>query len=133
MIALAIIFLFNTALITHWWLVILGGIAGALFAVSLGLLLGSVIEIRQQLLHRAWPILILLIGPLFLSLLIDILPSALLTAFRFIPTVALANVIRVSFTKDALLSDFGPELALVLAATFLILTGVVIKLRRSQH
>lgn len=133
MLALAIAFAFNTALITHWWLAILAGICGALFVVSLGLLLGSVIEVRQQLMLWAWLVLIPLIMPVFLSLLTDLLPEGVITVLGLIPSVALAKVFRVSFTEHAIFSDFGLELGLVLGATALILTGVVFIIRRSDR
>ena len=97
LLALAIAFSFNTALITHWWLAIGAGICGAFFAVSTGLLLGSVIEDRRQLTLWGWLVLIPLIMPVFLSLLTDLLPESVISAFRWIPTVALAKVFRVSF------------------------------------
>lgn len=133
MLALAIAFAFNTALITHWWLAILAGVCGSLFVVSLGLLLGSAVEVRQQLILWGWVALVPLIIPVFLSLLTDLLPSGVIAALRWIPTVALAKVFRVSFTEHALLSDFGSDLALVLGFTALILVAVVLVIRRSDR
>jgi ABC-2 type transport system permease protein len=133
MLALAIAFAFNIALITHWWLAILGGLCGAIFVVSLGLLLGSVIEVRQQLMLWSWVALVPLIMPVFLSLLTDILPGGVITALGWIPTVALAKVFRVSFTEHAFVSDFGPELGLVIVASALILAVVVFVIRRMDR
>jgi ABC-2 type transport system permease protein len=133
MVVLSIAFAFNTALITHWWLAILAGICGSLFVVSLGLLLGSVIEVRQQLMLWAWLVLVPLIMPVFLSLLTDLLPKGVIAALGWVPTVGLAKVFRVSFTEHALLSDFGVDLGLVLGATALILAGVVFVIRRSDR
>jgi ABC-2 type transport system permease protein len=133
MLALAIAFAFNIALITHWWLAILGGFCGAIFVVSLGLLLGSVVEVRQQLILWSWVLLVPLILPVFLSLLTDILPGGVIAALGWIPTVALAKVFRVSFTEHAPLPDFGPELGLVVGATVLILAVVVLIIRRMDQ
>jgi len=47
----------NVVLITHWWLVILVVILGSLFATALGLLLGTIFNIRQQLTVWAMPVL----------------------------------------------------------------------------
>jgi ABC-type transport system involved in multi-copper enzyme maturation permease subunit len=132
-VALAIAYAFNTRLITHWWLVILVGISGSLFAVSIGLLLGSTIELRQQLMLWAWPVLILLLVPVFLSLLTDLLPGKVLSLLGWVPTVALSRAFRVSFTERALLSEFGPELGLVLGATVVLLAGVVYVIRRTDQ
>lgn len=132
-VALAIAFAFNTALITHWWLAVLVGIIGSFFAVSLGLLLGSAIEIRQQLMLLAWPILIILLVPVFLSLLTEILPGNVLAILAWVPTVALSRAFRVSFTERALLSDFGLELGLVIGVTVLLLAGVVLVIRRKDE
>lgn len=132
-VALAIAFALNRALITHWWLVILVGICGSFFVVSIGLMLGSTIEIIQQLMLWAWPILILLLVPVFLSLLTDVLPWKVRTLLSWVPTVALSKAFRVSFTERALFSDFGPELGLVLGATAVILAGVVFIIRRADR
>ena len=57
---------FNYNLVMHWWLAILALVCFSLFAISLGLMLGTKIENRGQLTLWAW----VLIIPLFLPVMI---------------------------------------------------------------
>ena len=130
--AALVVFALYWTIITHWWLAILAVICGALLAVALGLLLGSALEEKQQLTLWAWFVLIPLLLPLFLSIVDDLLPDSFMRLIRWIPTVALSRAIRASFSDHTPLTTFGPELALVLGSTFLILMAVVWVLRRSE-
>ena len=130
--AALIIFGLYWTIITHWWLAILAVLCGSLLTVSLGLLLGSALEDRQQLTLWAWFIFIPLLLPLFLSIMENLLPENFFSIIRWIPTVALSRAIRASFSDRTPLSTFGPELALVLGVAFFTLMAVVWILRRSE-
>lgn len=122
----------NAALVTHWALTVLAAVCGALFVVSLGLLLGSLTENRQQLTLWAWVLILPLLLPVFLSIMDDLLPATAIAVMRWIPTVALGRVLRVSFAARAPLADFGPELALIVGCTALALGAVAWLVRRSD-
>ncbi len=128
--ATAVALAFNAALVTHWALAILAAVCGALFVVSLGLLLGSLIESRQQLTLWAWVLVLPLLLPVFLSIMDDLLPASAIAVLRWTPTVALGRVLRVSFAERAPLADFGPELALVTGCAVVALAAVAWLVRR---
>jgi ABC-2 type transport system permease protein len=128
-IALAI----NAALVTQWWLAILATIAGALFMVAIGLLLGSLVEVRQQLGIWVFGLNFVLLIPVFLSIMKDLIPQGVLQVFQFIPTVALSKVIRVSFSNHASLTAVGPELALIFGVTFILLGALALIIKRSAN
>lgn len=122
----------NAALVTQWWLAILATIAGALFMVVIGLLLGSLVEVRQQLGIWVFGLNFVLLIPVFLSIMTDLIPQGVLQAFQFIPTVALSKVIRVSFSNHASLRTVGPELALIFGVTFVLLGALAWIIQRSD-
>jgi len=84
-------------LVVHWWLIILVAIALALFAVSIGLLLGIIVDNRGQLTLWAWVFLVPFLLPIFISQLEGLLPDALIQVLRYIPTVVAFNLIRTSY------------------------------------
>ncbi len=131
--ASAVAFAFNLALVNHWWIAILAAIAGSLFAVALGLLLGSAIENRGQLALWSWVLFIPLLGAPLLSVLDELLPRGLSAVLEITPTVAVSKVLRVSFSNRAALAQFGPELALVSGMAAFILAIVAWSVRRSDR
>ena len=104
-----------------------------LFSVGIGLWLGSVFEVKQQLTLWGFVLLNALCVPMFLSLMDDILPSAVVTVIHALPTVALMKLFRISFSDDASIAVFGPELALVLVSVGIVLGAVVWVVRRSDR
>jgi ABC-type Na+ efflux pump permease subunit len=84
--------------VIHWWLAILTVILGALFTVSLGLWLGSIIESRAQLTMWAWVFILPLLLPVFLSLMEELLPEMLIQIFQYIPTAVMLNLLRTSYS-----------------------------------
>jgi ABC-2 type transport system permease protein len=132
LIVTGIVFALNQALVANWGLALLAAICGSAFGVALGLLLGSTLEVKQQLQLWAWILILPLLLPVFLSLMDDILPAGVITVFHWIPTVALAKVFRVSFSNSAPLAQFGPELALVAGCAALVLAAVAWVVRCSD-
>ena len=82
----AAVFAFNAALIVHWGLAILAAIFGSLFTVSLGLLLGSIFENKQQMTLWGFLLLNVMLVPAFLSIMTDLLPRAVTDLIRWVPT-----------------------------------------------
>jgi len=101
LLCIGIAFAINSALIYNWPLAILTAVCGALLTVSIGLLLGTIIESRQQLMLWGWVFLIPLMLPTLLSIMDDLLPANVITVFRWVPTTALFWVFRVSFSNQA--------------------------------
>jgi hypothetical protein len=123
----------NHTLVTQWGLAILTAFCGVFFSVSLGLLLGSIFEVRQQLTLWGFVLINVFCIPLFLSLMEDILPAGVMRVVQWMPTVGLMKLFRVSFSNRAPMSILGPELALVLGSTGIILTAVIWVMRRSDR
>jgi ABC-2 type transport system permease protein len=84
--------------VIHWWLAILTVVLGALFTVSLGLWLGSIIESRAQLTMWAWVFILPLLLPVFLSLMEELLPDTLIQVLQYIPTAVMLNLLRTSYS-----------------------------------
>jgi ABC-2 type transport system permease protein len=128
-----VVLAFNAAVINHWGLAILTTLLGSLFTVALGLLLGSLFEVKQQLTMWGFVLIAVLLIPVFLSLMRSILPDSVGAVISWIPTVALSTVFRVSFSGGAPLAEFGPQLALVVAWTAPIMAATVWIVRRSDR
>lgn len=132
-VAVGVALALNYRLITQWWLTTCVAFCGALFAVALGLLLGSLIETRQQLMVWAWVVIIPLFLPVMLSVLRDLLPAWLNAVFQWIPSVALFKALRVSFSNQASFALYGPPLALILAWAAALLALVAWRVRWSDR
>jgi ABC-type transport system involved in multi-copper enzyme maturation permease subunit len=124
---------FNIPLITHWEVLIPAIILGALFSVALGLLLGNILNIKQQL--NLWFIILLqpLVIPVFLSMLTDILPEPFFKVIQWIPTVVLAKALQRGFSAQAPLEIYGPALIYVAFFTLMVFGLVAWVLRRSDR
>ena len=130
---MGIVLVLNYNLIIQWWLAILATMCGSLFAVALGLLLGTLIETRQQFTLWSWVLIVPLLIPTFLSIMTDLLPGWLLGVFQWIPSVALFRVLRVSTSNQAQFGLYGPRLALMLAYAVLVLALVAWRIRRADR
>lgn len=120
-------------LITHWGPALAAVIAGSLFTVAIGLLLGMLFETRQQFTLWAFVILNVLLVPVFMYGERGLLPEAVNAVVAWIPTAALANIFWVSFSAHAPAVAFVPELALVIGCTALVLAVVAWLVRRSDR
>lgn len=123
----------NVSLVNQWALAVAAAILGSLFAVALGLLLGSMIEDMGKFTLGAWFLLIPLLAPPMLVALRDILPQGLIAVLGWVPTVALSRLLRVSFSNHARLAEFGPEAALIVGWAALLIAAVVWIVRRSDR
>ncbi len=120
-------------LITHWGPALAAVIAGSLFTVAIGLLLGILFETGQQYTLWAFVILNILLVPVFLYGERGLLPEAVNVVVAWIPTAALANIFWVSFSAHAPAAAFMPELALVIGCTAVVLAVVAWLVRRSDR
>jgi len=93
--ALALILAWNS--IVHWWLVILGVLLGLLGLVLLGLLVGSLADHPQQMTIWMMPVMTVLLIPVILNALEGLLPRAVAQGITWLPSVALAILMRSSY------------------------------------
>lgn len=120
-------------IIVHWGLAFLSGFLGALFAVSLGLLLGILVDTRQQLTLWAWVGIIPLFLPMMLSFMDDLLPASLIQILKWVPSSALMRAIRSSMVAAPPLKYYLPQLTILLVSAALILAVDVWLVRRSDR
>lgn len=84
-------------LVLHWGVILLATVLGALFATSVGLLLGSLIDSRAQLSMMAWVFILPLLVPLFLYLMPELVPDVVIAIARLVPTVVTMDLMRAAF------------------------------------
>jgi ABC-2 type transport system permease protein len=108
---LIIALIFNWDIIQQGWLFLLGGLMGTLFAVSLGILLGIIIDNRQQLTLWSWVALIPLLIPMMVSLFDDMFPEAVVQIIKLVPSSAMLRVFRTSMSGTTPMEYFVPQLA----------------------
>ena len=131
--AAAVVLAFNWPLITHWTLAIVTAVLGSLCAVALGLLLGSLLEVKAQLSLWGFLLLSALIMPLFLSILTGLVPDAAITVLSWTPAAATGKALRAALAGPLSWEYYGPSLIIVAAYTVLLLAAEVWLLRRSDR
>lgn len=128
-----VVLLVFSYVIVQWPLAILAAVVGILFMTAIGLLLGSVINSRAQLQLVAWLVILPLMVPPILVLLEGLIPSGVLGVLRWVPTVAVAAIYRLSFTVDAAVRHYGVDLAVAIALTLALYAAVVWQVRRQDR
>ena len=132
LVAMAVVLAFNHSNVVSWGIVALAVLAGALLAVSVGLLMGSGFATAQQV--GAWSIIpiMLLMAPIMLAVLGN-LPPILASVLPWMPTIAQTNLFLLSFSGSATLAGALPDLAIVLAWTLPLYAAVIWIVRRSDR
>jgi ABC-type transport system involved in multi-copper enzyme maturation permease subunit len=123
-------FAVHVAFVSNWGLAILATLSAALLGVSVGLLLGSVTPSTQGLMPRMLVAANLLLAPVFLNAIEPILPQTIQDILRWIPTVALSILFRMSFAQRASPTQVGVNLGLVIGTALVILVLVAWKVRQ---
>jgi ABC-2 type transport system permease protein len=125
----------NAPMVVHWGLAILAALAGALFTVSLGLLLGVVLNARQQLIVWSSVLMIPLFLPVIVSeVLADLQAPALVDqAVGLVPTVPVAEAIRWALSGKVPWAEVGWGLAVTVAWALPLLAMVAWMVRRSDR
>jgi len=108
MLLLALIF--NWDLIQQGWLFVVGGLLGSLFAVTLGVLIGILIDNRQQLVLWAWVALVPLFIPMMLSLMDDLFPEKVIKVLKLAPSSAMFRIFRTTMAGTAPMEYYAPQL-----------------------
>jgi ABC-2 type transport system permease protein len=129
-----VILFINRAMVNHWGVVTAATLTGVLFAVALGLVIGSYANNQQALGLWSGLLFILLLVPM---LLINVMkadwPAIIQKVIPWMPTVALGKLYRVSFSAAAPFDVVGPNLAALLVATLVLLAVIVRHVRRMDH
>lgn len=90
----------NHNIIVHWWLAILGVVCFSVFAVAVGLALGTKVETRAQLSVWSWVVYLPMFVPAVLVLLEGLVPDGVIQVMRFTPTVAFCTIWRSAFARS---------------------------------
>jgi ABC-2 type transport system permease protein len=125
----------SAPMVVHWDIALLAAIGGSLFTVSLGLLLGVVLNARQQLIIWSAVLMFPLFVPVIAS---DILtdlraPAVVQQVVSLLPTVAVAEATRWALSGEVPWEEIGWGLAMTMACAMLLLAGVAWIVRRKDR
>ncbi len=120
--AATLVLLLNWRFIVHWDVMLLACLCGASFSAAMGVVLSSTLKTKQQI--GLWGFLLLqpLILPVVFSVMPEIFPEVIISIMQWIPTVALAEIIRLSFVAQAPISAFIGKVLLVFGWTAILIT-----------
>lgn len=134
LIGAAAIFAVNATLIVQWGFAILAAVGGSLLAVAIGLLLGVTIQVAQSLrMGVVTTVVPFFVLPVVASAMAMDLPPAVNRVVRWFPSVGLSRLLVMSMTDSAPFVEWGPDVALVLGATAIILAAVAWRVRREDR
>lgn len=125
----------SAPMVVHWDIALLAAIGGSLFTVSLGLLLGVVLNARQQLIVWSAVLMFPLFVPVIASeFLTDIQAPALVQqVVSLIPTVAVAEATRWALSGQVPWAEIGSGLTVTAACAVLLLAVVAWIVRRADR
>jgi ABC-type Na+ efflux pump permease subunit len=127
-----VFFAFNGVYVVNWGLALLAFCTIALFGTGVALLLGGVIQSRQQLTLWAVILLVIFIIPvMFINE--PFLASGLKSILVWFPTSAMAKLVQFSFSSGVSLDELTRNLGIAFAGIVLVYTLVVWKIRRSDR
>jgi ABC-2 type transport system permease protein len=127
------IFTISWADVIHWDVVMLFVIGGGFFSVAVGLVLGSFYEKQQDMVGWMTALLLLLIGAIFVKMLGMELPTLVESILPWVPSVALAEICRATFTEAVPAAQVLTNLGIVLAVSLPLYAIVIWKVRRSDR
>jgi ABC-2 type transport system permease protein len=126
-VAAVVVYVLNISLLATFWVAVLAVLAGTLFTVGVGLLLGVLFEQQANMNMVMGLVLMLLMVPMLLSIVpATNIPTSLETALPYLPSVAMSKLFSMSFSNvidaAALLFNlsvlFGFAIVLLLVATW---------------
>lgn len=125
----------SAPMVVHWDIGLLAALGGALFTVSMGLLLGVILNVRQQLVIWSSVLMFPLFVPVIASEILTDLqaPAAVGQVVSLLPTVAVAEAIRWALSGQVPWAEIGWALALPVAWAVPILALVAWIVRRSDR
>jgi ABC-2 type transport system permease protein len=125
-------FVVYSAYFTNWGMALLAFALVGAFAIGLALLLGSVVKSPQQLGIWYLPIILLIVIPAMFTG-EDFLPEALHQIFVWLPSTAMAEIMRFSFSSGVIQSLLWRDIAISAASIALVYSAVVAIVRRSDR
>jgi ABC-2 type transport system permease protein len=128
-----LVFAVNWSGVVHWELALLFALGSGLFAVALGLTLGSFFESHNEM--SAWLMLLItiLIGSIFVDVLDITVPAPIQALVPWSPSVALVNIQRYAFLRHVAWAEAWASLGRVAGYSLLLYAVVVYKVRRADR
>jgi ABC-2 type transport system permease protein len=133
LIGVCAVYALNAEYITHWNLALLTALSGAVLTVGLGLLLGTLFDSRQQLVIWGFLIMNVLLVPAFLVDMSDLLPKTAIQLFRWVPTSAIAWLVRASFPASIPVGRTMRHLGLVLGSALIVYALAAWRMRELER
>jgi ABC-type transport system involved in cytochrome c biogenesis permease component len=122
---------FVRSLIIHWGLTLATLLIGMLTIIAPGILLGTLLESKQQIHVWVWVMFIPVILPIFFSV-VRILPDNIMNVVDWWPTVALLRLLRVGFTLNPPLNTYGSEVIYLLSFILVFFGITMLTIRRQM-
>ena len=117
-------------LVIHWGLTIGALFVGMLAIITPGILLGVLLDNKQQIQIWVWVMFIPIILPIFFSI-VRVLPGSILKIIDWWPTVALARLLRAGFTLNPPINTYGIEFIYMLLLS-LVFSGITLWVIQKQ-
>jgi len=133
LVAASVVFAINWAGVVHWDVVLLFVLGIGVFSVGVGLVLGSFFERQQDMVGLTMLLIVVFIGALFANMLGMDIPMVVQAMLPWVPSVALAEIIRFVFLEAVPWGQVLANLGNVLAISTLLYAVVVWKVRRSDR
>jgi len=128
-----VVLLFNTAMVQSWALLIAAVLCGAIFAVALGLLLGTILENQQSMEFALGIVFVFLIFPAFLMQVMNAeWPELVRNILPWIPTVALNSMVRTSFSDTLESTEIFTSIATVLVSAVILYALATWRMRKLE-
>jgi len=124
--------LISAKLIVHWEVLLAGILAGSIFAVMLGMVIGVFSEQAASMNLWLGLLLLLLLLPVFASTLMVNVPAVLAAIMAWLPSVALSELVRMSMTASPELPRLALDLLRLLLPAALLLALSVWRIRRQD-
>lgn len=110
----------NGYLVQQWGLIIVSALLSIMFSVSVGLLLGILVENLPRLFVTTQILLIPIILPVLLVIIKSAVPAWLSSIARWVPTTAIFDLLRISFSNQLELGEILPRLGLLLISSVIL-------------
>jgi ABC-2 type transport system permease protein len=134
LVAAGVVFAFNPRLVVHWQVAILASVCGTLFAVAVGLLLGSLFDNPQSMNLWFGVVLLVLLMPVFLAdMLASKTPAIVRTIMSWIPSVLMSQVVRTSYSANVPWGDVLLKLGIISGCAVAVLGLVAWRVRLSDR
>jgi len=132
-VAASVVFAINWAWVVHWEVALLFVLGIGMFSVGVGLVLGSFFERQQDVIGLTMLLLVVFIGALFVDMLDLNIPVVIQAMLPWVPSVALAEILRFVFLENVPWVQVWTNLSSVLGISILLYGGVVWKVRQSDR